>query len=38
MKAKQKYTFDEFFFDFMCLWPAMFLAALIIGNVIKHGL
>jgi len=33
-----KYTFDEFFFDFACLWPAFLLIAIIIGNIITHGI
>ena len=33
---KNKYNFDEFFLDFICLWPLGFLAALIIGNIIVY--
>jgi len=35
---KNKYDFDEFFFDFICLSPALFLIILIIGNAIIHGI
>jgi hypothetical protein len=38
MKKTEKYTFDDFFLDVICLWPLFFLCAYVIGNVIKHGL
>lgn len=37
LMKKNKYTFNDFFFDFICLWPVFFLSALIIGNIIVNG-
>ena len=34
---KNKYNFDEFFLDFICLWPLGLLIMIIIGNIIVHG-
>lgn len=36
-KIKDKYSFNEFYLDFICLLPLIFLLALIFGNIILNG-